>query len=404
MIVAGLSAEFRLVAACCRPRTRPDFVQVIAAVSGNGFDPDLLLATARAHRVEGFVEDGLRAGGVMLPASSHALLAARAKAARLQMLRNAGEEVRIDRLFRDGGVEPVFIKGATLAMLAHGTLALKTSWDVDVLVPPTGMGTAQQILSDAGYRLDLPGIEHPFLVRRFLERNKETCWVNADRQTTIELHSALVDDVAQLPTVGSGSPTQMVQITRNSAIATFACPELFAYLCVHGTVHRWERLKWLTDIAAMLESGPETITTLHSAAPRLAVRRSMGTALILCADILGTVLPANLQTELERDRATQLLIRLSADAINKPDAVVPHSLAGLRQALTRLRAQRLLVSGLRQHLSVIRGQLSRAYTTDRLLLPVWMLPIHAVVWIPLRLLTRPWRKHQVVGGNTASKP
>ncbi len=392
MIVAGLSAEFRLVAACCRPRTRPDFVQVIAAVSGNGFDPDLLLATARAHRVEGFVEDGLRAGGVMLPTSSHALLAARAKAARLQMLRNAGEEVRIDRLFRDGGVEPVFIKGATLAMLAHGTLALKTSWDVDVLVPPTGMGTAQQILSDAGYRLDLPGIEHPFLVRRFLERNKETCWINAARQTTIELHSALVDDVAQLPTVGSGSPTQMVEIARNSAIATFARAELFAYLCVHGTVHRWERLKWLTDIAAMLDKSAETIENLYDHATRLGARRSAATALIMCADMLGTELPENLRMSLENDQATRLLARLSVAAIATPDAIAPLSLAGLRQALTHLRVQRLQVSGVRRHLSVVRTQLSRAYTIDRLLLPRWALPIHAVFWIPLRLITRPWRK------------
>lgn len=404
MIAAGLSAEFRLVAACCRPRTYHDFVQVIAAEAGKGFDPDLLLATAHAHRVEGFVEDGLRAACIELPLSSQILLAARAMEARHQILRNGAEEIRVTRLFRANGIEPVFVKGATLAVLAYGSLALKTSWDSDLLIAPNRIGAARGILSAAGYRLCIPGINAPNLIDRYILRNKETTWINDDRSTVIELHSALVDATALLPRMGPDSPTQSVHVTRNNRLTTFARPELFTYLCVHGSTHRWERLKWLTDVAALIATGPETVEDLHATASRLGAANSADAALLLCSRLFGLELPQRLYQQIERTRSSLQLALLSIAALKSLDTVDTTSIAGVAQELARLRAQRLQVSGLRAWLSLVHAQMSLAYTPDRLILPQWLLPYHALLWLPLRLTSRPWRKRQSAAENTASKP
>jgi hypothetical protein len=396
----AFSTKFRLVAACCRPRTRPDLLEAIAAAAQTGFDPAELVATARAHQVEGFVEDGLRRAGIALPTPFADLLAERSAASRQQMLRNTGEEIRMSRLFREVRIEPVFVKGATLATLAHGSLALKTLWDIDMLVAPAEVAAARRALVEAGYRIEVPGIEDPRLIDRFVERCKETTWINARRGTVIELHAALVDAPVLLPDVQPNAPVQSVEVARNATITTLALSELYAYLCVHGTSHRWERLKWLTDVAALVESTSDSIETLHAAACRLGAARSSATALLLCAEIFG--LPKS--DRLYRDAAIDALVVTSREALQTADSVAPNSLGGISREAALLRAQRLQVSGLRARLSLLLVQLSRAYTPDRLALPRWVLPIHTLVWLPLRLITRPGRKRQAAGGNTASKP
>jgi hypothetical protein len=341
----------------------------------------------------------LRHAGIALPAPFGDLLADRAAASRQQMLRNAGEEIRVSRLFRELDIEPVFVKGATLATLAHGSLALKTSWDIDMLVAPAEVAAARRVLVEAGYRIDVPGIDDPRLIDRFVERCKETTWINAGRGTVIELQAALVDAPVLLPGVRPNAPVQSVEVAHNASVTTLAAPELYAYLCVHGTSHRWERLKWLTDVAALVESSPDSVEALHAAACCLGAARSSATALHLCAEIFG--LPTS---DRFRDAAIDALVATSREALQTVDSVDPASLAGISREAARLRAQRLQVSGLRARVSLLRVQLSRAYTPDRLALPRWVLPIHTLVWLPLRLITRPGRKRQAAGGNTASKP
>jgi hypothetical protein len=394
------SAEFGLVAACCRPRVIADFDAVVRTAAAKPFDADVLLATARAHRVEGFVEDGLRHADVVLPAAAQAVLADRAARSRQQMLRNAGEEVRVSRQFRAAGIEPIFVKGATLAILAHGSLALKTSWDIDMLVAPAEVGKARQLLFDVGYRLDLPGLDDPRMIDRYFEQNKETTWVNTARGTLIELHSALVDAPELLPGVGLELAVQSVEVGRNAPVTTLALPELYAYLCVHGTGHRWERLKWLTDVATLVQSSGETVDIFHAAANRFGAGRSSAVAMILSADMFGLPLPQTLR----QNGTVAALVASSFSAMQTTETVDPDSFGAVRREISRLRAQRQQVPWLCPRLSVLRMQLSRATKPDRLAVPLWLLPLHTLIWLPLWMVRRSARKRQAAGGNTASKP
>jgi Uncharacterised nucleotidyltransferase len=401
---ASFSPEFRLVAACCRPRTFADFDAVVAEAARGVWDADTLLTLARAHRVEGFVEDGLKRADVALPSAAAELLAARTAQSRLQMLRNAGEEIRMTALFAENGVEPLFVKGATLAMLAHGSLALKTSWDIDMLVTPAEIGTARTILHDAGYRLDSPGIDAPHLIDRYFERNKETSWTHAGRSTVLELHSALVDADGLLPGIGPDALTQSVEVARNCRVKTLARPELYAYLCVHGTSHRWERLKWLTDVATLVANGPETRGQFHDCACRLGAARSSRAALALCDQVLGIKLSIHTELRESGDRVTRRIVRSSIGALQRLGAPDPAPFERWTNEVARMRVQQLQVTGAHARLAMLHTQLSRAYTPVRLALPRWTLPFHALIWIPLRLATRPWRKFQAGDGKTASTP
>lgn len=393
------SPEFRLLAACCRPRDLPDFLSLVRERGATPIDARKLLTLARNHRVEGFVEDALSKAGVRLPALDQQLLGARAAQARAQMLRNAAEEIRISRVFSAGGVDPVFVKGATIAMLAHGTLSLKSSWDIDVLVPAESLSKARTLLADAGYRLDLPGIEEPSLIDTYFLRNKETVWINAHRGTALELHSALVDFPAMLPGVGPASPLQAVPIGAGTSLMTLAPHELVAYLVVHGTAHSWERLKWLTDVAALIAKG--SADEFMAAATHLGAGRSVATALHLCEHLLDMPRP---QAKTESSTATDWLIRFSLASIANCGTFDPDSMQGFWSETIKLAGKSAMVKGPVAKLSAIMTLLRLSTVQERLIVPRALLPPHALLWIPYRLLTRLQRGRQARAGKTASTP
>ena len=68
----------------------------------------------------------------------------------------------------------------------------------------------------------------------------------------VELHRRLADSLELIPGIGVGSPRQEVEVAPGVVLPTLAPDELFAYLCVHGASSAWFRLKWVTDLAALL--------------------------------------------------------------------------------------------------------------------------------------------------------
>ena len=66
------------------------------------------------------------------------------------------------------------------------------------------------------------------------------------------LHTRVADHPDLLSQVGIDSPIQIVTVAKHIALPTLARDELFAYLTVHGASSAWFRLKWITDLAALL--------------------------------------------------------------------------------------------------------------------------------------------------------
>ena len=51
--------------------------------------------------------------------------------------------------------------------------------------------------------------------------------------------------------------SRVVPIAGHSGLRTLGEEDLFTFLCVHGALHVWNRLKWLADINALLATSPE---------------------------------------------------------------------------------------------------------------------------------------------------
>lgn len=62
-----------------------------------------------------------------------------------ESVKMAAENVRLQRPFDKARLPVLFLKGASLAVLAYGNLGLRESKDIDLLVSPENLGPARHL-------------------------------------------------------------------------------------------------------------------------------------------------------------------------------------------------------------------------------------------------------------------
>ena len=301
-----LPTEFGLALACCRwsyARDSGDAVSGLAAeVDWAGF-----VWNCRRHRVQGLVWDALSALRTDVPAAARIVLSGEARSIAERGLRAAAEADRLRAAFDAAGVPLLFLKGLPLAMLAYGKPFTKMSADVDVLVMPEDLPQSAALLRELGYRLRAPGSESQ--LRRWHGLWKESVWTSTGN-IVLELHDRVADQPQLLPALTASSRRQLVAITPGIALPTFPDEELFAYLCVHGASSAWFRLKWITDLAAVLHGrAAAEIDTLYERSQQLGAARAADQALLLAERLYGLPVGDGFGKRLHGSRASRWLAR-----------------------------------------------------------------------------------------------
>ncbi|TFI57221.1 hypothetical protein E2493_16055 [Sphingomonas parva] len=349
-------AEFRLLIACCRWPLLP--AQVASLASAASIDWPLFVRMAQRHRVEALARRALEKAAVEIPSEAAEPLDTASSRIAAENLIIAAETARLVAALTEADIPFLFVKGLSLGALAYGTILVKAGWDIDLLVAPEALEPAADLLQRLGYHLAVPpGDAAPARLHAWHARSKESVWRNPGRRATVELHTALTDQAALLPTLDVDAPRQMVAITPTLAVPTLARDELFAYLTVHGASSAWFRLKWLADVAALLAGEDEAeVERLYRRARTLGAGRAAAVALLLCRDLFGTCAGPRLIAELRTDRVNRWMARGAWQ-----------SLAGrsIATEVTRLRGGTLwihllqfgLVPGLRYKLGELRRQL-----------------------------------------------
>jgi hypothetical protein len=296
--------EFALAVECCRwtfAGGDPGPVQGLAAlVEWTRFE-----SVVKRHRVEGLAWHCLRSLAVPLPVGTRQALAADAAAVAEHNLRAARQSAMLLQSFDQARIPLLFVKGLTLSKLAYGDPFLKMSRDIDVLVPGEAVAAAAAALGRLGYALTLPAAApQSAAFERWHRKRKESVW-RSPNGLHVELHSRLADSRELIPGIGVGSPRQEVEVAPGIVLPTLARDELFAYLCVHGASSAWFRLKWVTDLAALLHGGSAAeIARLYDRSQQLGAGRAAAQALLLAARTYGTAVG-----DLER--------KLGADPVNR---------------------------------------------------------------------------------------
>lgn len=311
------SPQFRLLAACARwPRGAERDEGVRRAVAVAERDWPAFLTMVRRHRMAPMALDGLVCAGISPPAELKALAGRDVR----QVLGLCAEAARLQALFAAEGIAMAVVKGPALSLLLYGTPGLRQSKDLDVWVSPTDVARAIEQLEAGGYAvIDGPPAPAGPWLDLWLDMRKDSTGRHSATGFVLELHHRLTDNphvVAQLSLADASREV----ILGGTVFRTLGEDDLFAYLCTHGTVTRWFRLKWLADIQAMLSGRTaEDIARLYEAARGRDAERAAGLALQLCRRIWGLPLPADLSARLDADQRLARLERGCIAALCGPE-------------------------------------------------------------------------------------
>jgi hypothetical protein len=266
------------------------------------------LHLARRHRVQALSWHGLGPAQGEASEDIAGQLTADSIAIVEANLRAAAECVRLKEQFDRAGVDLLFLKGLTVGALAYPNPFLKMGWDVDVLVAPDTLGAAVSLLRSGGYLPAIPASASDARLRRWHKGRKESVWHDVGSGIHLELHTRLTDHPSLVPGLGMQSPSQLVKITDQISLPTLAKDELFAYLCVHGASSAWFRLKWITDLAAMLHGEEASeVDRLYICSQRLGAGRAAAQALLLAHRFYDSSMSADLAQRLEAEPANRWL-------------------------------------------------------------------------------------------------
>lgn len=387
-MTAAWNNELALLGACCRWPPSPERQTAVQRAASRPIDWDRFVRSAKRHRVAALAADGLQHSGLEVPAA----IAADAVATATRGLRLAREAIGLQRAFDAAGTSAFFVKGSALAQLAYGDLGKKHSWDIDLVTTPGEAVRARGLLQEAGYELTHPVLNDAQFAR-YAAFEKESTFSSTARSVSVDLHWRLSDNEALLAGIGADARTQEVRLGAG-VVRTLADEPLFAYLCVHGTVHGWARLKWLADVAAFLSRWPEAeVSRFHDVAVGLGAGRTPGVALLLCHRLLGLKVEPRLLETLQNDVAIEALAATSLNCLTHgggTSEIGKYTSTGLRLSLSHFS----LVPGRRY----AWGQLNRLFTSGwdraRISLPKHLQFLYYLLRIPSFVVRLAARQHR----------
>lgn len=322
----SLSREFLFTAACSIWPPSGRRTRTIYEAAANPFDWSRLPQIVERHRVAGLVYDGITRTGLPVPPAIVREIATQAERLVRQNLAHSAEALRLRRLFSEAALPVVFLKGVSVAKLAYGNLALRHSWDIDLLVQSASAIAAAKLLEDAGYhRVEPPLTFDDPQLQMWLHRCKELRFVHVETQVVVELHCRLFDNPRLASRIPNSSSLRLVAFAEGAEIPTLGEKDLFAYLCAHGAVHSWFRLKWLADIGALVaQQAQDDVEQLYLEAEARGAGPAAAQALLLCRQLLGTSIPKSLVATLSQNSAVRWLNAISMRAMTadrEPTAV-----------------------------------------------------------------------------------
>lgn len=309
ILVAGARThvdEAALASACGAPGARVDWGRVESLASFHGVTPLLYASLARN-------------APQMVPPPVLRRMRDRARANVPHSLFLSSELVRLMPRFAAKGIPAVAFKGPVLAAYAYRDLTAREFTDLDIFVPKESIVAASRVILSEGY-ISSDG-ETERAIEAAVRRDGEVAFLQASHYTffrpdgrsrvdlqwrmaqryfafTLDRRNAWLNRLSYLSLGGVEIPT-------------FSPTDTLLVLCVHGSKHRWEKLKWLCDVAEMLREHGAAVDweELARTAAEQGAERMVGLGLALARDVLDATVPPELVAATRTDRGVPGLVR-----------------------------------------------------------------------------------------------
>lgn len=207
-----------------------------------------------------------------------------------QTLKLASEAVRISTILTSEGITNVMLKGPFLGQQIYGDLALRPSRDIDILVFPDSIDAFHRVFYQEGYRLIYPDFELTPRQKEYYYRHKnQVAFRHPESGIMVELHWRLFsqDSLFPISTEEIFAKREEV-IIAGKTISILSKEHCFEFLCLHGAIHQWFRLRWLRDIAQIINSEGFNMDEVVSVAAANGNERPVAQAIILSNLFFGS--------------------------------------------------------------------------------------------------------------------
>ena len=345
-------------------------------------------ALADRHGVASLLLSGART----VPSASAAAVAALTalqQRTNIRGLRQLAGLRQTTHLLASNGIPALVLKGLPLSARLYGTPLARDCIDIDLLVPPDTVAEAARIVSGSGWQLFKPSFRSTPARDRCHDRFvKDRVFVGPGG--VLELHHRLFSNPFLLRAPFDRLYANAAQVDLSGCrFAALGDDDLLVYLAVHGQLHRWYRVKWLCDFAALLASVDDDL--LRAAVERcrrekLKLEAVLGPALLLCRDSFHVELPKScdpVPLGPRTGRAARLTRRLWKE---------PRGEKGVRGIARTIDVLRLAVT-MNPSWRLVRHEVSRWWLApcdfDRVNLPDSLFflygPLRPVLWFAKRL-------------------
>ncbi|WML45834.1 nucleotidyltransferase family protein [Neobacillus sp. PS3-40] len=224
-----------------------------------------------------------------------------------RMLSLSGEMETISKIFADKKIHTLFLKGPVLATDLYGDLSLRTSADLDILIPIKNLNQAEEILLNDGY------IKDDYILTVLNDwkwRHHHITFYHPLRKIKVEIHWRLNPGPAREPRFSELWDRKRVSSLTSYPVYILGLEDLFLFLITHGARHGWSRLRWLVDIDQMVKKKIDWEKIIRLLRKNHYLHLG-GQSLFLASNLLNTKMPMEM-TKISHGNRTK---RLAIDAL-----------------------------------------------------------------------------------------
>ena len=302
----------------------------------------------------------------------------------LQMLALSGEIEQLAKQLGDQGIRALFLKGPVIAADLYGDVSLRTSCDLDILIPIEKLEQAEKLLESLGY------VKDDYIVSVLNDwrwRHHHTSFLHPKTDVKVELHWRMNPGPGKEPGFDELWERKRKSALINRPIYYLGREDLFLFLTAHGARHGWSRLRWLLDIKQLVRQ-PIDWPALTALMKKYHYSHLAGQALLLA----NAFLSEPLRDEMRAMTGSRKAQALASETLFYLERSVNLHSPPLPKEVERYHKRHLFRQQSLPHKLLFMASLLHPYPEDTLTLP---LPksLH-LLYFPLRPFLWGWRKLQ----------
>ncbi len=289
------SVELRVLLACARPSPGLE----IDSLLSESIEWNYLLKMASWHGILGLLSRTLAKVPDKVPDSVRRFLAECESLITRRNLLLSSELLRISEALTDCGVRHLVYKGMVLSEYLYGSIALRTSSDIDLLVRPEDRIAAIACLEQLGFS-ETYGLS-PYRKAAAIRFGFEHTFVRDG--VNIDLHWHLVQQYAWNMSTGTIWNNTVPFTFLGRTVQIFSPEFTLASLSVHSAQHEWAHLKMFADIARLISRNTDlNWDAIEAFVPDTHSKRSLKVALKLVHTNLNVTLPPDVLKRIDADK------------------------------------------------------------------------------------------------------